>query len=103
VRVHDRGDRAVDAAEHVGRDDRAAHRAADLHERLEQTRAALRGEARADVDVAEEEERDARDEEPRLDDDDLDRDDRGEAPEDLRASRPRDPWPGRPARGLAPG
>ena len=91
VRVHDRGDRAVDAAEHVGRVDRAADRAADLDERLEQTRAALRGEARADVDVAEEEERDARDEEPRLDDDDLDRDDRGEAPEDLRASRPRDP------------
>src|SRR2546422_876370 len=40
VRVHDRGDRAVDAAEHLRRVDRAAHRAADLHQGLQQARAA---------------------------------------------------------------
>src|SRR5439155_9800326 len=97
VRVHDRRDLAVDAAEDLVRIERAPHRVAHLDERGEEARAPLGDEARADLEVAEHEERNARDEEPRLDDDDLDRDDRGEAPEELRPRRPPEP-----AHGLAP-
>src|SRR5207249_2278888 len=62
-------------------------------ERRQKPRAALGDEAGADIQIAEDEERDARDEEPGLDEDDLDRDDRREAPEQLRASGADEPAP----------
>ena len=76
-----------DLAEDFHRVERASDGMADLDERGKETRATLRGEARSDVEVAEEEEGDAGDEEPRLDEDDLHGDDRGKAPQELRAHR----------------
>ncbi len=75
---------------------------ADLDERGEEARAALRDEARADVEVAQEEERDRRQQEPGLDENDLDRDDRGETPEELRATGAADPSDGRLRETLGP-
>src|SRR5438876_147103 len=76
-----------DLAEDFHRVERASDGMADLDERGKETRATLRGEARSDVEVAEEEEGDAGDEEPRLDEDDLHGDDRGKAPQELSAHR----------------
>ena len=71
----------------------------DLDQSGEESRAALGHEARADLEVSHDEERDARHEEPRLDDDHLKRDDRGEAPQELRAHRAPDPVPRRAVEG----
>ena len=94
VSVHDRRDLLVDDAEDLRRIERASYRVTDLDERGEEACATLGVEACANVEIPEDEQRDARDEEPGLDEDDLDRDDRGEPPEQLRAGRPDDPTEG---------
>src|SRR5205085_10323401 len=67
----------------------------DLDQRREETRAALRDEARADVEVPEKEQRHRGQQEPRLDENDLDGDDGGESPEKLSSSGAPDPTDGR--------
>ena len=102
VRVHDRGNLPVHVPEDLVRVKRTADRVADLDERGQKARAALGNESRADVEVAEKEERDSGKEEPWLHEDDLDRDDRRETPEELRASGAVDPSHGLPAHLLGP-
>ena len=74
----------------------------DLHKGREETRAALRNKAGADVEVAEKEQGHRRQQEPGLDEDDLDRDHRGEAPEELCSSGATDPSHGRSAETIRP-
>ena len=73
--------------------ERHADRVSDLDEGREQAGPPLGDEPRADVQIAEDEERDAREEEPGLNEDDLDRDDRGQAPEELRPAGADEPAP----------
>ena len=77
---------AIDVAEDLLRIERRTDGVADLDERREETRATFGDEPRADVQVAEKEERYRGKQEPRLDEDDLDHDHRGEAPEELRST-----------------
>src|SRR5204863_4068982 len=91
VGVHDRGDLPVDVAEDLVRVERRTNGVADLDQRREETRAALRDEPRADVEVPKKKQRDRGQQEPRLDEDDLDGDDGGESPEELRSPGPPDP------------
>src|SRR5881397_3145599 len=100
VSVHDRGDLSIHVAEDLVRIKRCTDRMTDLDECREKARPALRDEPRADVEVAEKEERYRRQQEPRLDEDDLDRDDRGKAPQQLRSTGTADPSDGRSCQAL---